>query len=277
MALVQPKLAVDVKDIGGGELQYTDTEGKSHTYYPSSRIWLNAQTLELLTFLREPQEPGELPQLMTRVRGTAVLEDYSISVVGDPSSKVRKLSMMFAAEEPKARGEGSEPGPDAFESGELGRALLGFNRADWEIGNSDEWWVECYLPKSFIDNLVSEVRKGEIHGMQLSLSLRGLYTTEHPMAPVSSRGHLFIRPNRRDNTVALPELATGAVRSIHFASSSRDLRKADSDEAAGGVALPSVDDSLENEGVAPPPARGMTLRRRPSIISSRAWEKSTAS
>lgn len=186
MARGQPKVVVDVKDIGGGELQYTDTEGKSHTYYPNRRIWLEAQTLELLTFLREPQEQGDLPQLVTRVRGTAVLEDYSISVVGDPTSKVRKLSIVLGAEEPRATREAPEPGPDGFEFGQLGRAMLGFNRGDWEIGNSDEWWVECYLPKPFIENLVAEVRNGEIHDMQLSLSLRGLYTTEHTMAPVSS-------------------------------------------------------------------------------------------
>ncbi len=227
-------------------------------FKPNRRIWLEAQTLELLTFLREPQEQGDLPQLVTRVRGTAVLEDYSISVVGDPTSKVRKLSIVLGAEEPRATREAPEPGPDGFEFGQLGRAMLGFNRGDWEIGNSDEWWVECYLPKPFIENLVAEVRNGEIHDMQLSLSLRGLYTTEHTMAPVSSRGHLFIRPNKRDNTIDLPELATGSVQSIHFASSSRDLRKADANQAEAGptAALQSADDSLLNEDVAPAAGAG---------------------
>jgi hypothetical protein len=61
--------------------------------------------------------------------------------------------------------------------------------------------------------------------MKLSLTLRGLYTTEHSWAPVSSRGDLFIRPNRKDNTIAIPDMATGHVRSIHFTSAPHDLRK----------------------------------------------------
>lgn len=251
MALGDPTVVVDVKDIERGEIQYTDADGKAHTYYPNRRIWLEVQTLELLTFLREPQEQGAEPQLVTRVRGTAVLEDYSISVVGDPATRVRKLTIVLAAEEAQPKPE--EPEVETFAFGQLGRAMLGFNRADWEIGNSDEWWIECYLSKPFIEAMISDTRSGQIHGMQLSLSLKGLYTTEHSMAPVSSRGHLFIRPNKRDNTIKLPELATGDVRSIHFASSSRDLRKPEllEPEAPLVTELPIEDDALLTAAEAP--------------------------
>ena len=65
----------------------------------------------------------------------------------------------------------------------------------------------------------------DIDGMKLGLSLRGLYTTEHSWTPVSSRGDLFIRPDRKENTIAFPNMATGHVSSIHFTSTPRDLRK----------------------------------------------------
>ncbi|OIT13539.1 hypothetical protein BL241_03120 [Ralstonia solanacearum] len=225
MGYGDPKVVVDVKDIEHGEILYTDTDGKQRTYYPNRSIWLEVQTLEVLTILGEPKEEGAEPLLMTRVRGTALLEDHSISVVGDPESRVRQLSISLAIGEWPPKPEGSEPGNVPSMFGQLGRAMLGFNRADWEIGNSDEWWIECYLPKPFIEAMVADIRSGQINGMQLSLALRGLYTTEHSMAPPSSRGHLFIRPNKRDNSIEHPELATGDVRAIHFASASRDLRK----------------------------------------------------
>uniref|UniRef100_UPI003F7A0022 hypothetical protein n=1 Tax=Chromobacterium amazonense TaxID=1382803 RepID=UPI003F7A0022 len=53
---------------------------------------------------------------------------------------------------------------------------------------------------------------------------------EHSMAPVPSRGHLFIRPDRPDNTIENPEMATGYVCAIHFASASLDLRRPEQPE-----------------------------------------------
>ena len=103
--------------------------------------------------------------------------------------------------------------------------MLGFTRADWEIGNEDDWWISCDLPKSFIDALVSDIRNSQIDVMKMRLSLRPLYTTEDSWAPISSRGDLFIRPDVRDNSVAMPEMAQGYVDAIHFSSAPRDLRK----------------------------------------------------
>lgn len=136
------KVIVDVKDINNGEILYTDKDGKETTYYPCRSIWLEVQTLEVLTVLGDPKDGAE-PPLVTRVRGTAALEDQSISVVGDPQSKVHTLTISFDAGDwtPKP----VEPKEGEFPSfhGELGGAMLGFNRADWEIGNDDDWWISC--------------------------------------------------------------------------------------------------------------------------------------
>jgi hypothetical protein len=218
------RVIVDVKDIKDGEILYTDKEGKQTTYYPTHSIWLEVQTLEVLTVLGEPNDGAE-PPVSTQVRGTAALEDRSISVVGDPKSKVRKLTISFHAGDWKPKPV--EPKEGEFQSfhSELGGAMLGFNRADWEIGNDDDWWISCYLPKTFIAALIADVRSGQLDGVKLSLSLRGLYTSSHTWEPVSSRGDLFIRPDRRDNSLAIPDMAQGHVRAILFTSSPRDLRK----------------------------------------------------
>jgi hypothetical protein len=225
MAYGDEKVIVDVKDVEHGEILYTDKEGKEHTYYPCRNIWLEVQTLEILTVLSDSEEDGKEPNLVTRVRGTAVLEDRSISVAGDPKSKVRKLTISFEIGEWRLKAE--EPKEDEFPSpsAHLGGAMLGFNRADWEIGNDDDWWISCYLPKTFIDALVFDIRRGQLDSMRLRLALRSLYTTEHSWAPVSSRGDLFIRPDRRDNSLAIPDMAQGYVDAIHFSSAPRDLRK----------------------------------------------------
>lgn len=225
MAFGDEKVVVNIKDIDHGEILYTDIAGVEHTYYPCHTIWIEVQTLEVLTVLGDCKEEGQEPPLVTRVRGTVALEDRSISVVGDPKSKVRRLTISFDAGDWKPKPVEPTEGDLPMLTSELGGAMLGFNRADWEIGNDDDWWISCYLPKAFIDALVTDIRNSHIDGMKLSLAFRDLYTTEHSWAPVSSRGDLFIRPNRNDNTIAIPDVATGHVTSIHFTSAPRDLRK----------------------------------------------------
>lgn len=224
MGFGDEKVIVDVKDVENGDILYTDKDGKQTTYYPSHSIWLEVQTLEVLTVVGEPRDGAE-PPVLIRVRGTAALEDRSISVVGDPTSKVRKLTISFDAGDWRPRPVEPKEGDFPSFHSELGGAMLGFNRADWEIGNDDDWWISCYLPKPFIDALVADIRSGQLTGVKLSLALRSLYTSSHSWEPVSSRGDLFIRPDRRDNSLAIPDMAQGHVRAVHFTSAPRDLRK----------------------------------------------------
>ncbi|KQV60138.1 hypothetical protein ASC95_01275 [Pelomonas sp. Root1217] len=218
------KVIIDLKDGDSGEILFTDKDGKQATYYPSHSIWLDVQTLEVLTVLNEPAEGAE-PSIGRRLRGVAVLEDRSISVVGDPRSKSRRLTISFDPgdwkSKPAPEGEAALSSLDT----QLGGAMLSFSRADWEIGNDDEWWIACYLPPAFIDSLIADVRSGQLYAVKLSLSLRGLYTSSHHWEPVSARGDLFIRPNREDNSLSFPDMARGYVRAIHFSSSPRDLRR----------------------------------------------------
>jgi hypothetical protein len=230
MSYRDEKIVVDVRDLEHGEILYTDTGGKQRTYYPAYSIWLEVQMLQILTVLNEPAEEGGAPSLKTRVRGAASLKDDSISVLGDPPSEVRALTINFETGNLRPQ-HPLESNAFFSESAErLGRAVLGFNRADWEIGTSDEWWISCYLPEPFIDALVADIRSGHIDSMKVALMLGPLYTTKHPLAPLSSRGGLFLRPNKRDNTIEHPEMASGMVWSVHFASAPRDLRTLEAPE-----------------------------------------------
>lgn len=221
MTYREEKMIVNVKDSDHGKILYTDNAGEEHTYYPCNNIWIEAQTLEVLTSLGSFKEDGKEPQLVTGVRGTVVLKDWSISVVGDERSKVRHLTISLDAGDWKPQSPETTEHDLSMLSNELGGAMLGFNRADWEIGSDDEWWISCHLPQAFIDALVADIRNSHIYSMRLGLKLQGLYTTD----PFSYRGDLFIRPDRKDNTISIPDMATGFVRSIHFASTPRDLRK----------------------------------------------------
>jgi len=106
----------------------------------------------------------------------------------------------------------------------LGRADLGFTRRDWEIGNDDEWSISCALPQTFIDVLIVEVRRKQIHGMMLRLTLKHLYSTVHDMAPPSMRSELFLRPDMRNNSIETPTVALGYVASIMFTADKCDFR-----------------------------------------------------
>ena len=224
MAFGDEKVVVDVKDIDRGEILYTEEDGKGHTYYPCNSNWLEMEFLEVLTALGEPKQEGAEPLVVVRVRGIARLEDRSISVVGDPGSKTMTLSVSFEVGDWKPREDEETKELMSFIT-PLGGAMLGFNRADWEIGNDSKWWMSCYVPKALHEAMISEVHSGRLTTARVGVALRGLYTTEHSYAPISRRGDLFIRPNKRDNTIKVPEMASGYVRSVYFSSAKVDLRK----------------------------------------------------
>ena len=131
-------VVVNVKDLDHGEILHTENAGVEHTYYPCRNILINVQTLEVLAMLGDLKEDRQEPPLVTRVRGTVALKDRSISVVGDPKSKVNRLTISIDAGDwkPKPVELTEHDLPILFSK--LGGAMLGFNRADWEIGNDND-------------------------------------------------------------------------------------------------------------------------------------------
>lgn len=220
------KVIVDVRDSERAQIIYKDGEGKEHTYYPARYTYFVVEDLQTLVVLAEPPEGQTESVIVRRIRGTARLEDHGLSVVGDPKSKTRTVSMSFEASAWRPK---RDPIPDD-EFGTawnrfVGGAMLGFNRHDWEIGNDDEWWSACYLPKPFVEQIEAAILSGQLTSVRVGLALRGLYSDEGDWAPVSARSNLFIRPDRRDNSINSPDMANGFVSSIVFTTTKADLRK----------------------------------------------------
>lgn len=226
MAYGDEKVIVDVREGERAQIIYKDGEGKEHKYYPARYAYFVVEDIQTLVVLNEPPEGQTEPVIVRRIRGTARLEDRGLSVIGDPKSKTRTLAMSLEASDwrPKLEPVADDELGTTFSSF-LGGATLGFNRHDWEIGNDDEWWSACYLPKLFVEQLEAAVVSGQLTSVRMGLALRGLYSDEGDWAPVSARRNLFIRPNRKDNDIGYPDLADGFVSSLVFTTTKVDLRQ----------------------------------------------------
>ena len=226
MANGDEKVIVDVREGERGQIIYKDGEGIEHKYYPARYAYFVVEELQTLVVLNDPPEAQTEPVIVRRIRGTARLEDCSLSVIGDPKSKTRTLAMSFEASDwrPKREPVADDERGTVFSSF-LGGATLGFNRHDWEFGNDDEWWSACYLPKPFVEQLEAAIVSGQLTSLRVGLALRGLYSDEGDWAPVSARSNLFIRPNRKDNDIGYPDLANGFVSLIVFTTTKVDLRR----------------------------------------------------
>ncbi|GAB1391622.1 hypothetical protein MASR1M6_38040 [Rubrivivax sp.] len=190
MAYGDEKVIVDVRECERAQIIYKDGEGKEHKYYPARYAYFIVEDLQTLVVLNEPPEGQTDPVIARRIRGTARLEDRALSVVGDPKSKTHTLSMSFEASDwrPKRELIADDELGTMFSSS-LGGATLSFNRHDWEIGNDDEWWSACYLPKPFVEQLEAAITSGQLTSVRVGLALRGLYSDEGDWAPVSARSN----------------------------------------------------------------------------------------
>lgn len=226
MAYGDEKVIIDVREGERGQIIYKDGEGKEHKYYPARYAYFTVEDLQTLVVLNEPPDGQTEPVIVRRIRGTARLEDRSLSVVGDPKSKTRTLAMSIEASDwrPKREPVPHDELSTTFGSF-LGGATLSCNRHDWAIGNDDEWWSACYLPKPFVEQLEAAIASGHLTSVRIGLALRGLFSDEGDWAPPSARSNLFIRPNLKDNDIGYPDLANGFVSSMMFTTTRVDLRQ----------------------------------------------------
>jgi hypothetical protein len=220
------KVVVEVTDGQDGALEHVTKDGKKLTFYPASRFNLDVQELQFWQYLREPGDNDSVPVMVPQLRGKARLEDYGISVIGEPDNKTRTLDVQLLA-------AASHPDPENLDkealgiftfSKPVGVAHLGFNRADWEIGNANEWWLCCYVPEVMHKALVDAVTAGTLTSVGISLHMKNLFSDGHPYAPVSMRNTFYLRPNRSDNTIKLPETARGYVMNMGASFAKVDMR-----------------------------------------------------
>ncbi|MBG9389328.1 hypothetical protein [Caenimonas aquaedulcis] len=223
-------MVVEVVEGKSGELEHTAADGKKRTYYPSYQNWVELEELGVWQHLREPEQKGDQPRLVTQLRGEACLDDYDISVIGEPDNKARRLRFTLEAGDVDPALAESDSRSRISLSKPLGGARLGFSRADWEIGNQDEWWLSCQLPDHTITALRDAIAAGRLRTVKLGVRMQDLYTTDHPLAPASSKSHLYLRPSRSGKSIEWPEMAYGYVIQFAMELSRVDMRPVELDQ-----------------------------------------------
>lgn len=221
-----------------GELVVQVAEGEEQTYYlnPIRTMRLIAEELQVFrgTSSLTLGMPERLPPAQFSVLGEAWLESGYISVIGEPSNKSRILRVAFKAydEADVARRE--------EKAGKFPNLVtVGFSRRDWEIGNDDCWFIECYVSPQILDAIVSAVSTGTLRRLNLGLTLERIYS-DNNWAPPSARTNWFLRPSRSGNSLLSPEMAFGGITVLDLGLSRVDLRSKPESEDEEEVNVPEA-------------------------------------
>lgn len=201
-----------------GELIETRPDGTEHSYYP--RLFgVNFVVSELRVSQAFPYrgDKDEGPSLLEFfVDGTAWLEDdYGLSVIGEPNNKTKNVELQFRIDDRPNLLEKQEGEMEMSFGSAHGRASLGFNRADWEIKSSDQWYLVVYLNSVSIQPLIDAVLAGTVKQANLRVNLTQLYSDIPPYMPIED-SNLYLRPNLRDNTIDLPACANGFLEGLRL-------------------------------------------------------------
>ena len=213
---------VNIVSEGRRELVVREAEGEEKTYYlkPIRTMRLIAEELQVFcgTSSLTLDMPEHLPPPQSCVHGEVRLEGGYISVIGEPSNKSRIFRVSFKPydEADVARRE--------EKTGKFPNLVtVGFSRRDWEIGNDDCWFIECYVAPQTLDAIISAVSTDTLKRLNLGLNLEGIYTDDD-WAPPSVGANWFLRPSRSGNSRLSPEMAVGSIAVLNLGLSRVDLR-----------------------------------------------------
>lgn len=204
----------------GGELVETLANGEERTYHV--REFGVHWTCERLQVRQELAHGGEdeqgPPKWQTYIWGRARLaEDHNVGVIGEPANTTATVEVSFRVDDSPDLLNRHEGDPwERWTWTGLGRASLGFNRGDWEIRTKDCWWLQCTLHSSALQPLIDAITAGTLEQASLRVRLGNLYTDGFPLMPFASAEHLFLRPNKKDNSVKLPETADGWLEGLNL-------------------------------------------------------------
>jgi len=197
-------------------LELVGFENERRTYYPAMSMWLKLEHLRVAQQLAEPMDGDPQPALCTSLHGVAHLDRQELSIIGIPQKATNTLQVTFEARDVGAadrlglRALEDELGISMSDVA-LGTARLGFNPADEETGEPDQWWLACHIPPACLAVLAKAISDGQLGAVELGLTLRYLYTSEDPAAEAIRQPRLFLRPNESDDTIGWPNIATGYV------------------------------------------------------------------
>lgn len=145
------------------------------------------------------------------------LDDNSIEVLGFPETRSRTITVQFSVLTDKDQARIKEP------EATFKPVLLGFNQADWEIGNRDEWWVSCSLPQIQFDTLWDAYSTESITKLSFGFSLSNLYV-DFSYATPSQNVKWFTEPGK-EGKVGFGPLPRGFLSSFNLETSAETLEK----------------------------------------------------
>lgn len=222
----EEKIVVKILSEVDRKLTIETAEGKERVYYrdPIRTMHMRVDTLRIersqsaqtVNFeFGKRGDLGPLPALTSSLVGSVTLEGRSIAVIGDPKSETQTLSIRFRPLDDQARIDAEQLAQEEDKPLRSATVAVGFSRSDWEIGNDDEWFIDCHLPQGTFDALSAAVESGKLEALSLGLQLTNVYSDDD-WAPPAMRTNWFLRPNRSDGTIDFPEMAHGDVRVLCF-------------------------------------------------------------
>ncbi|MEN9659435.1 MAG: hypothetical protein RL571_2900 [Pseudomonadota bacterium] len=225
--MFEEKMVVDILSDTSEELKIKGNNGVEYVYYPPlfRTMYVRVVTIQhvysqsdcnITSIYGESENKGELSELSCYLAGVVELEDLSIALMGDPDSSTRRLSLILRPIDNNFDKSKKFMALEADQSVSTSHVFLGFNRRDWEIGNTDEWYLECYLPKASFDAISAAISSKTLSSMNIGIKLKNIYIDCCSWEPVSESANWFLRPNKEDGTIDQPESAYGEVSGLNF-------------------------------------------------------------
>jgi phosphate:Na+ symporter len=252
MDFLEKRAVVNLVERKDRALELVGFENEKRTYYPAMSMWLKLEQLQLVQQLVEPLDGDRQPILSTSLHGVAHFDGQELSIIGAPQQATRMLQVNFEARDVSTadrlglRALEDELG-NSMSDVALGTARLGFNPADDETGEPDQWWLACHIPPACLAVLAKAISDGQLGAVELGLTMRNLYTSEGPSAEPARQPRLFLRPNESDDAIEWPNIATGYVTHLRIDFATVSLRgSATSGDQEGGAKV--VADAVNSLG-----------------------------
>lgn len=198
-------------------------DGKQEKYYRNPIRTLSLDVFELqvcrsATVYHMGGEIGPLPTPTHQLRGQASLGRSKIAIIGQPNTAAKVLPISFSVLSDAQRLNTAENAEKYKRPLRYTGVTIGFIESDWEIGNGDDWFVECYVSAEVFAEMESAVSTHTLKKAEIGLQLNDVYTDDN-WAPPSVAADWFLRPNL-ENPKYGPDMARGDITSFNLAMSS---------------------------------------------------------
>jgi phosphate:Na+ symporter len=214
----QPRRLI-IRDAGQNALEWLKDDGSISTFKLRGTFWLHLQDLHVVRQL-EPSAGAAHVVLSTSICGTASLDDYELSIIGEPWITTPAVHVTFASRETSSADydglrSHQETLGTPFSDIPLGTARVGFNRQDDELHEPALWWASFNVPASCMEGLEDAIESGCLRVVRVGLCVTGIYAPVERIDCVERGPRRLLRPDGIDAGDS-PQMATGYVTHLTF-------------------------------------------------------------